>query len=274
MSLEPKLDRCLEELTLLDVAQEELHGVAELIRRQRAQLRELRSRLLDVPLSAVESTEAAAGQRTAEQRTVEPRTASKSPSAAVESWSSGTPLDAQLEELTLELEDVVASSAGSIAAVRRVSSCVREVSRRLRRELSQLDLAHDDERPELLWLQVGGGAYGLPARFVGGLSLRGASGAEVPAAVCLGELLGLEDVQRAESQVELQVPGFDPVTIAVERVGAVGQARVYPIPEIVRRSGPFEGAVRGPEDSLRLVLDARAIVLRARAGSAGAASRA
>ena len=43
----------------------------------------------------------------------------------------------------------------------------------------------------------------------------------------------------------------------------VGQARVHPIPDLVRRSGPFAGAVRGPEDSLRLVLDARAVFLRA-----------
>lgn len=258
---DPELERWLDGLGLLDVAQEELLAVAELIRWQGAQLRGLRARFLDVSALLLDGAAADAG----------PSSLGGVDTSSPERWSSlrslepeervEEPAEEPAEKIARRLEDLVTSTARSVAAVRRASAHVRGASQELRRELTRRGASGDDE---LLWLQVGEGAYGLPTRFVGGLFQGGAPGAEGSSAVVpLGELLGLERERPAESQVALHVPGLEPITIAVERVGEVGQARVHPIPDLVRRSGPFAGAVRGPEDSLRLVLDARAVVLRA-----------
>lgn len=124
-----------------------------------------------------------------------------------------------------------------------------------------LEVPIEGALPQLLWVRAAKTPFALPLQFVQGVFPRPRSGQ----GTCLAGLLRLDGVRAADSCVEVLVPGLPAVTLAVEHVGDVERAPVHPVPAVVQRVGPFVGAVRGADDSLRLVLDARVIALQATA---------
>jgi two-component system chemotaxis sensor kinase CheA len=114
---------------------------------------------------------------------------------------------------------------------------------------------------DLLWLRSGQTTFALPTQYARTV----ASSSEAPAAISLGELLQLSGSGRERASIELSVHGIKPVRLGVDAVGAIESRVVHPLAGLVQRAGPYAGAVRRGDGSLRLVLDAPAVAARARA---------
>ncbi len=113
---------------------------------------------------------------------------------------------------------------------------------------------------DLLWLRAGGTTFALPTQYV----RRVASSQDLRSDVLLTELLGLPQSQSAMASVELSVHGVPPVVVGVDSVGAIESRVVHPVAALVQCAGPYAGAVRRGDGSLRLVLDVPAVAARAR----------
>lgn len=115
---------------------------------------------------------------------------------------------------------------------------------------------------DLLWLRAGGASFALPTQYARLVS----KGTDAAPEISLCELLHLEDAgEEAATSIELSVHGVKPVRLGVAQVGAIESRVVHPVAGLVQRAGPYAGAVRRGDGSLRLVLDAPAVAARARA---------
>ncbi len=124
-----------------------------------------------------------------------------------------------------------------------------------------LELPLAGSATELLWLRAGGTTFALPAEYARRLSAEN----DREPSLLLGDLLGLPSAAQTRTWIELSVLGMNPVFLGVESVGALESRVVYPVAGLVQRAGPYAGAVRRGDGSLRLVLDAPAVASRARA---------
>ncbi len=114
---------------------------------------------------------------------------------------------------------------------------------------------------DLLWLRAGSTTFALPAQY----ARRVAHSQESAPDILLSSLLGLSQRRPVLASVELSVHGVKPVHLGVDSVGAIESRVVHPVAALVQRAGPYAGAVRRGDGSLRLVLDVPAVAARARA---------
>jgi two-component system chemotaxis sensor kinase CheA len=113
---------------------------------------------------------------------------------------------------------------------------------------------------DLLWLRAGGTTFALPTQY----ARRVASSHEPPPDILLSELLGLPQRRPVLASVELSVHGFTKVVLGVDSVGSIESRVVHPVAALVQSAGPYAGAIRRGDGSLRLVLDVPAVAARAR----------
>jgi chemotaxis protein histidine kinase CheA len=127
--------------------------------------------------------------------------------------------------------------------------------------MAALELPLAGNATDLLWLRAGGTTFALPTQY----ARQVASSREPAPDILLSELLGLPQSQLVQASIELSVHGVKPVLLGVDSVGAIESRVVHPIAGLVQRAGPYAGAVRRGDGSLRLVLDVPAVAARARA---------
>jgi two-component system chemotaxis sensor kinase CheA len=122
-----------------------------------------------------------------------------------------------------------------------------------------LEVPSDQSVVDVLWLEEQGSWFALPVGYTGRVRL--APEASTPRlAACLGNRVS----GRARYALDLITPGVRPIPIGVDRVGAVEEANLRPVPPLVAAAGPFAGAVLRADGALRLVLDGPALAARAR----------
>jgi two-component system chemotaxis sensor kinase CheA len=114
---------------------------------------------------------------------------------------------------------------------------------------------------DLLWLRSGSTTFALPTQYARCVT----SGGEHAPEIALSDLLQLGGEGSERTAIELSVHGVKPVRLGVDAVGAIESRVVHPVSGLVQRAGPYAGAVRRGDGSLRLVLDAPAVAARARA---------
>lgn len=234
------LDRAFRLLADIERAEEELRSTAELAQRRGGRLRELRVRLRELP-------RVAAGSSRAELATL-------------------------AEDLAWTLEAQLTASVRSWGGVRWSAHQLRNAAGELRRELqgrprakvtapegasAELELPAEGVAREICWLEAGGRRFALPSSRVTRVCLPHGR-APAPS---LTELLKLSPAGELTAHVALSSEGRS-AELGVERFGEMEPRLVYPVPEVVRRAGPFFGAVREADGSLGLVLDARDLIAR------------
>lgn len=105
---------------------------------------------------------------------------------------------------------------------------------------------------DVVWLECCGQQFALPVTYTGRILQRRAS---APART-LADCIGLPSSARSEMELEIAVPGVQPIVVGVDGIGNVEEVIVRPLPPLLSALGPYAGAVLRGDGSLRLVLDA------------------
>jgi two-component system chemotaxis sensor kinase CheA len=121
------------------------------------------------------------------------------------------------------------------------------------------EIPSDQALMEVLWVEEAGFELALPVSFTRGVRPADPSKPVPRLATCLGEArLGPSEIE-----VELAVYGAEAVRIGVDHASGIEEVTVRPIPELLARSGPFNGAILRSDGSLRLALDVPVLAARA-----------
>ena len=165
----------------------------------------------------------------------------------------------------------------ALAGVRRVGGTIRLASQRGVGLTATLDLPLEGGVVRVVWLEAGGACYALPVQHVRRVLLArdDPSRRAIPLLSCVaGVRAAIEGLEREPASARAAPEGrsspalavaIDPIAsgqpppiIGVDRVGAVEEATLRGISQLVATAGPYAGAiVRG--DELRLCLDAHAL---------------
>jgi two-component system chemotaxis sensor kinase CheA len=105
---------------------------------------------------------------------------------------------------------------------------------------------------DVVWLECSGQQFALPVTYTGRV-LQSNHGAPAPT---LAACIGLEPHSGAEIELEIAVPGVQPIAVGIDGIGNVEEVIVRPLPPLLSELGPYAGAILRGNGSLRLVLDA------------------
>jgi len=108
---------------------------------------------------------------------------------------------------------------------------------------------------DVVWLECSGHQFALPVTYTGRVSPRNAS-APAPA---LSACMGLRTSGGGNVELEITVPGVQPMAVGIDGIGNVEEVIVRPLPPLLSELGPYSGAVVRGDGSLRLVLDAAVV---------------
>lgn len=104
---------------------------------------------------------------------------------------------------------------------------------------------------DVIWLESAGQFFALPVAFAGQVR----SSRNKRRAVSLAECMGLAANGAGTIEIDVVVPGVQPIALGIDALGQVEDVIVRPLPPLLSQLGPFSGAVLHGDGSLRLVLD-------------------
>ena len=136
--------------------------------------------------------------------------------------------------------------------VRRLGGALRIASTHGSGLTATIEVPTERHVVDLLFVRAGGQHFALPVAFAGHVRPARADMPTMHLATCLG----LSEQCRAAVDLELVIPGVEPVAVGLDDVGPIQEARVRPVPPLVLTAGPYLGAVLRSDGSLELVLDA------------------
>jgi two-component system chemotaxis sensor kinase CheA len=108
---------------------------------------------------------------------------------------------------------------------------------------------------DVVWIRSSGQQFALPVTYTGRVMQRNA---HTPAPT-LAECVGLQIQSQSDIELEIAVPGVQPIPVAIDALGSVEEVIVRPLPPLLSQLGPYAGAVLRGDGSLQLVLDAAVI---------------
>lgn len=105
---------------------------------------------------------------------------------------------------------------------------------------------------DVVWLESSGQFFALPVAFAGQVR---SSRHNKRRALSLAACVGLRENDAATLEIDVVVPGVQPIALGIDALGQVEDVIVRPLPPLLSQLGPFAGAVLRGDGSLRLVLD-------------------
>lgn len=144
-------------------------------------------------------------------------------------------------------------------AVRRLGGAIRLGSRAGGGLVATIEVPGERGVMDVVWVEAAHYEFALPLSFTGRIERVPIAGPVASLASCLG----LGQGESHGLALELVIHGVSPISIGVDRMGAVEEAHIRPIPSVVAAIGPYSGAVLRGDGSLRLALDAALLAARA-----------
>lgn len=144
-------------------------------------------------------------------------------------------------------------------AVRRLGGSLRLGARPGGGLRATIEVPGERTHVDVVWVLVERHEVGIPVTFTG----RVVTNLDRRGVAQLGRCLGLKSESVPSCALELRVFGVQPVFVALDAVGHVETVTIRSIPSVVRREGPYGGAVLRGDGSLRLVIDAAVVAARA-----------
>jgi two-component system, chemotaxis family, sensor kinase CheA len=105
---------------------------------------------------------------------------------------------------------------------------------------------------DVIWLVSEDHQFALPVTFTGRVKHRDPKAPAPTLAACVG----LQSRTPGVIELEIAVPGVQPVAVGIDALGDVEEVIVRPLPPLLSQLGPYAGAILRGDGSLRLMLDA------------------
>ncbi len=108
---------------------------------------------------------------------------------------------------------------------------------------------------DVIWLKSETQHFALPVTFTGRVRHRNPKAPARSLAACVG----LQSQRPSAIELEIAVPGLQPIAVGLDALGDVEEVIVRPLPPLLSQLGPYAGAVLRGDGTLRLMLDAAVV---------------
>ena len=142
--------------------------------------------------------------------------------------------------------------------VRRLGGAMRLSSRPGGGVRATLEFPVERGLVDVVWLESENHHFALPVTFTGRVKHADSKSPALALASCIG----LQPQSPSPLEIEIAVPGVQPIAVGVDAVGDVEEVVVRPLPALLSKLGPYAGAVLRGDGALRLMLDAAIVSAR------------
>jgi two-component system chemotaxis sensor kinase CheA len=142
--------------------------------------------------------------------------------------------------------------------MRRLGGAMRLTGRTGGGVTATLELPIERGLVDVVWLESENHYFALPVTFTGRVKQTN----PVAPAMSLAACVGLLPTRSSALELEVSVPGVQPIGVGIDSVGEVEEVVVRPLPPMLASSGPYAGAVLRGDGALRLMLDAAIVAAR------------